>query len=74
MTTMTSQIALTLIERVEALQRQIADVYAEARTYDGINNDRVLQDALAARSAKRDAEEEADALIRSFDFEEPAEA
>jgi hypothetical protein len=59
-----------MIHRIEALKEQIASVYAEARTYDGVNNDRVLEDAILAREAQREAAEEALGLIGSFDVED----
>ena len=67
---LTSEIALSLVERIEALHEQIAAVYAEARTFDGENNDRVIRDAVDSRKAQREAGDEADALIRSFDWSE----
>lgn len=67
-----SAIALGMIEAVEALNAQIEAVYANVRQYDGLNNDRVIQDAVCARKAQREAAEEAESLIGSFDFvEEP---
>ncbi len=72
MAKLTSKIALNMIERIEALKEQTETIYAEAREYDGLNNDRVIQDAVDARAAQREAAEEADAYISSFDADEDA--
>lgn len=71
MTKMTSAIALQLVEKIEGLYEQIDAVYAEARTYDDINNDNVIRDAVALRKTLRDVTSEAEGLISSFDWGEP---
>ena len=69
MARLTSKIALDLVLRIEALQGQIEDVYAEARGYDGENNDNVIRDAVDARSAQRENAGDAQSLIASFDWD-----
>jgi hypothetical protein len=69
---LTASDAMKLVERIEALQEQIDAVYAEARTYEGINNDSVIHDAVVARRKQREAAELAENLLGSFD--EPAAA
>jgi len=67
---LTTAIAIDMVQRIEALQEKIDEIYAEARSYDGLNNDSVIHDAVAARRKKRDAQESEDALLGSFDVEE----
>jgi len=67
---LTTTIAIDMVKRIEALQDQIDDIYAEARSYDGTNNDSVIHDAVSARREKRDAQESEDALLGSFDAED----
>lgn len=68
---MTSEIARSFVERIEALNDQIEAVYAEARSYEGVNNDRPIKDAVDLRKSYRDARDEAEGLIGSYDWEEP---
>lgn len=72
MTKLTSTTAMRLVERIEALNEEIEQVYAEARTYDGQNNDHVIRDAVALRKTQRDVTSEAESLIGSFDWEDDA--
>ena len=67
---LTSKIALDMVLRIEALQRQIEDIYAEARSYEGENNDSVIADAVQARSDQRELASDAEALIGSFDWDD----
>ncbi len=71
---LTSEIALEMVKRIEALQEQITKVYADANTYDGAANSHVIRDIVAARSEAADAQYTADALLQSIDCEdEPAD-
>lgn len=70
MAKLTTQIARGLVNKIEDYQARIAAIYAEARTYDGINNDNVIRDILAARKTEQDAREEASSLLGSFDIDE----
>lgn len=67
---LTSKKALELVLRIEALNRQIAEVYAEARKYEGQNNDSVIRDAVEARADQRERGDDAAGLIGSFDWDE----
>lgn len=69
-TKLTSEIALSLVESIEAYQDKIAAVYAEANTYNGNGNSNLIRDAVKARAAAREAEWEAQALLASVDAEE----
>jgi hypothetical protein len=67
---LTTAIATELVDRIEALQRQIDEVYAEANSYDGTGNSSVIRDAVKARAELREAEYNASALLASFDAED----
>lgn len=64
---LTTAVATELVGRIESLHRQIDEVYAEARTYEGTNNDNVIRDAVKARKESREAYESAKGLLDSFD-------
>lgn len=67
---LTTAIATSMVDRIEALQKQIDEVYAEASTYDGTGNSNVIRDAVKARAEQREAEWNAGALLASFDAED----
>lgn len=67
---LTTAIATDMVNRIEALQKQIDAVYAEANTYDGSGNSSVVRDAWKLRSELREAEYNAAALLASFDVED----
>ena len=67
---LTTAIATGMVDRIEALQKQIDAVYAEANTYDGTGNSSVIRDAVKARAEQREAEWNAGALLASFDAED----
>lgn len=68
---LTSEIARCMIAKIEGLQEQIREVFTDAReNYEGRNNDSVLHDALRARNTARDAADEAEGYIGSFDIED----
>jgi len=67
---LTGKKALDFVLRIEALNEQIEDVYAEVRSFEGLHNDNVIRDAVEARAAQRSSAEDAQALIGSFDFDE----
>ena len=62
-------IATEMVGRIESLHRQVDEVYAEARSYDGTNNDSVIRDAVQARKDQRAAQESAKSLLDSLDAE-----
>ena len=66
---LTTAIATGMVARIESLHRQIDEVYADARHYEGTNNDNVIRDAVAARKDQRAAQESAKGLLDSFDVE-----
>jgi len=65
---LTTAIATEMVGRIESLQRQINEVYAEARSYEGTNNDNVIHDAVKARKDVREAQESAKGLLDIFDM------
>ena len=67
---LTTAIATDMVNRIEALQRQIDDIYAEANRFDGTGNSNVIRDAVQARAELRDAEFRSSDLLASFDVEE----
>lgn len=67
---LTSAIALDMVLRIESKQGEVADIYAEARSYEGQNNDNVIHDAIEARARLREAASDADGLIGSFDWDD----
>lgn len=64
---LTTAIAANMVDRIEALQNQISEVYAEANQYDGMGNSNVIRDAVKARNEQREAEYNVSALLASFD-------
>lgn len=66
---LTTAMATDMVDRIEALQSQIDEIYAEANTY-GMGNSNVLRDAVKARAELREAEYNASALLASFDVED----
>lgn len=70
---LTSETALDMVTRIEGLTEQIDAIYAEARSFDGENNDSVIRDAVKARAHQRDSAWEAEAYIASFDIEDDLE-
>ena len=64
---LTTATATDMVGRIESLHRQIDEVYAEARGYDGTNNDSVIRDAVKARRDQREAQESAKGLLDGFD-------
>ncbi len=69
---LTTAIATDMVDRIEKLQRQINNIYAEADSYDGAGNSNVIRDAVKARDAMRESEFEAAGLLESFDAEDEA--
>jgi hypothetical protein len=67
---LTTAIATDMVDRIEFLQDQIHAVYAEANTYDGMNNCNVIRDAVKARAEREYADFRASDLLASFDVEE----
>ena len=69
---LTTAIATGMVETIESLHRQIAEVYAAAdREYAGTGNSNVLRDAVKARAEEREAAFSAAGYLESFDVEEP---
>ena len=66
---LTTAMATAMVNRIEALQNQIDEIYAEANTY-GMGNSNAIRDAVKARAELREAEYNASALLASFDVEE----
>jgi hypothetical protein len=68
---LTTAIATEMVDRIEALQNQISEIYAEANTqYEGMGNSNVIRDAVKARAEMREAEYSASALLESFDVQD----
>ena len=68
---MTTAIATLMVEDIERLEMQIAEIYADADlNYTPPNNSRVIRDAIKARAALREAEFEAAGLLESFDVKD----
>lgn len=72
MAKLTSSIALNLVERIEALNVQISEVYREAGEYDGINNINLIREIVDARAAAADSKVVAEGLVESIDLPEEA--
>ncbi|MGE3419363.1 MAG: hypothetical protein AB7I42_25175 [Bradyrhizobium sp.] len=69
---MTSEIALDMVTRIEALNDQISAVYREASDYDGGGNVNLIRDIVKARKAANDEKMIAEALLAAVDEEESA--
>lgn len=65
----TSEVAYKKVCEIEDLQGRIDAIYAEITQNAEPGAANVIRDAVAARKAEREANDEARALIRSFDFE-----
>lgn len=68
---MTTEIATKMIERIEALEEEIAQIYADADThYTPTNSGSELRSIIKERRAARDAEFMASGMLAAFDVAE----
>lgn len=68
---MTTAIATTMVEKIEDLERKIAEVYADAdMNYDPPMSGKVIRDVIKERAAQREAEFMADGLLAAFDVKD----
>lgn len=67
----TSAVALEMAQRVEDLQRQIEDIYADITInyVNGSNSGKVLRELISERKTSRDATNFADDLLRVLDVD-----
>ena len=66
--TLTTAIATQMVQRIEALQAKIDDIYAEAeQMYEGNRHSNVIRDAVKARKEVREAQFIAEGYLLSFD-------
>lgn len=67
---LTTAKATEMVERIEALQREITEIYISAnRDFVGRGNSNVLRDAVKERAAEREAAFMAGVYLGSFDAE-----
>lgn len=69
---LTTAIATDMVNRIEALQKQIDAIYREANEYS-MGDGNVIRDAWKARAELREAEYNASALLASFDAVDESE-
>lgn len=67
---LTSEIALQLVTRIEALQEQINAVYRLAGDYDGCGNINLIRDIVKARDSANDERMMAEGMLASLDMED----